>query len=339
MPAQRNFWSVGGKLCCHCIVLVPFVFARPLEAKPVYTVLSEQTSAYSINDSGAITGQYVAEAGFLRTPDGTITTFHAPGDAAGTVGLSINADDAIAGDYLDAKFLSHGFVRSADGTITTFDVTGAAKGTFPACITGSGMIVGSYQVRSAAIHGFMRAPDGTITPIDIKHASNSDAAGANDDGTIAGEYWNFDGVRHGYVRDPNGKITTFDAPGATNGTFVQSINSKGQIAGAFVDASKMQHGYIRSAGGTFTIFDAPGPGTVALGINANGETTGTYNPDNGVERLGFLRKPNGTIASFQVPHANGGTVPVSVNASGVIAGTSFRLVHHILVPSAFIRTP
>jgi len=334
-----NSWRVGGYLCCLCIVLAPLGLVRAVQAKPVYTVLPEETEAFSINDSGAITGDYRSGAGFLRTPDGKITTFHAPGDAAGTVGLSINADDAIAGDYLDAKFLSHGFVRSADGTITTFDVTGAAKGTFPACVTGSGVIVGSYQVRSAAIHGFMRAPDGTITPIDVSHAANTEAIGANDDGTIAGDYWNLDAISHGFVRDPNGKIATFDAPGATGGTLVTGINGNGAIAGLFLDASKMLHGYIRSAGGTFTTFDAPGPGTVALGINAKGETTGTYNPDNGVERLGFLRKPNGTIASFHVPRANGSTVPLSVNASGVIAGTSYRQIHHILVPSGFIRTP
>src|SRR6185437_4657580 len=114
MPTKRNSWN----LCCLCIALVPL--AQPAETKPVYTILPSGTRIFSINDSGAVTGDD-GGGGFLRTPDGTLTVFHVPGDAGGTLALSINANDAITGLYLDGNNDQHGFVRSSDGTITTFD--------------------------------------------------------------------------------------------------------------------------------------------------------------------------------------------------------------------------
>ena len=64
----------------------------------------------SINQNGAITGSYVdargASHGFLRAPDGTITTVDVPsagtGLIQGTFALSINQKGAITGYYGDA---------------------------------------------------------------------------------------------------------------------------------------------------------------------------------------------------------------------------------------------
>ena len=71
---------------------------------------------------------------------------------------------------------------------------------------------------------------------------------------------------------------------------------------------------------TFTIitFDAPnastGPsmGTFPADINPQGEITGYYYMNS--ETHGFLREPDGTFITFDVPQAaNGGTVPISIN--------------------------
>jgi hypothetical protein len=54
--------------------------------------------------------------GFLRSPDGKIATFDAPGadttpgDLNGTFALSINDRGAITGYYIDTNNVSHGFV-------------------------------------------------------------------------------------------------------------------------------------------------------------------------------------------------------------------------------------
>ena len=72
--------------------------------------------------------------GFLRTPDGKIISFDAPGLGygldQGTVALSINDLGVIAGQYQDSNYVCHGFVRYPNGSFTKFDVPGAGTGAF-----------------------------------------------------------------------------------------------------------------------------------------------------------------------------------------------------------------
>jgi hypothetical protein len=78
----------------------------------------------SINRQGAIGGFYYdsqsAIHGFVRKPDGTITTFDVPGSTS-TQGSSIDDRGRIAGFFLDSDFAAHGFVRRANGTVHPFD--------------------------------------------------------------------------------------------------------------------------------------------------------------------------------------------------------------------------
>lgn len=70
--------------------------------------------------------------GFLRSPDGVITTFEAPGSGTaagsyyGTVPGSINDFGVMSGYYIDAHGVDHGFLRAANAAFTTFDAPGAA---------------------------------------------------------------------------------------------------------------------------------------------------------------------------------------------------------------------
>jgi len=67
--------------------------------------------------------------GFVRYPDGNITTFDAPGAGTGafqgTLGEGINPAGEIDRYYYDANNVGHGFLRTPDGAITTFDAPGA----------------------------------------------------------------------------------------------------------------------------------------------------------------------------------------------------------------------
>ena len=81
--------------------------------------------------------------GFLRAPDGTFTSFDAPGAGMGpSQGTFVNTVDclnpagATTGDYLDASNVFHGFVRTPQGTITSFDVSGAGTGPFQGTVPG-----------------------------------------------------------------------------------------------------------------------------------------------------------------------------------------------------------
>jgi hypothetical protein len=71
-----------------------------------------------INPAGAITGSFndgfTINHGFLRTSNGTITTFDVPGAGKGfnqgTAPLGINPGGVIMGLYIDANYVYHGFL-------------------------------------------------------------------------------------------------------------------------------------------------------------------------------------------------------------------------------------
>ena len=118
---------------------------------------------YSINPAGTITGNYInartaASHGFLRAPDGTVTTFEAPGAGTssfeGTYPISINPAGVITGVYVDNSSMTHGFVREPNGSITTFDAPGAFY-TYASSINSAGTITG-YYVDNNGFHGFLR---------------------------------------------------------------------------------------------------------------------------------------------------------------------------------------
>jgi hypothetical protein len=235
---------------------------------------------------------------------GTFTTFQAPDAGAGilqgTGGISVNSAGVIAGAYSDANNVAHGFVRAVNGTITEFDApgagTGLTQGTFPLSVNDAGTIAGYYSDVNRLYHGFVRAASGTFTaPID--------APGVNTTGH--------------------------------NGTSISSINSSGDVTGFYRDANLVYHGFVLPAGGTISTFDAANvgattyAGTNPVSINAAGEITGWYK-DTSLVSHGFVRAVNGTITTFDVAGAGGtgsshmlvaGTMPLSINAAGEIAGS------------------
>jgi hypothetical protein len=183
---------------------------------------------------------------------------------------------------------------------------------------------------------------GTITTFNTADATyGTFARSMNKGGAIAGWYYNTDGEivgpgqtevlgERGFVRDPSGTITPFDGPGS-NVTEASSINSVGAIVGDYYDASFVQHGFVRGPSGVVTSFDAspvPGTFTIAESINDMGAIAGVYgNHSSGAYLLlyhGFVRDPAGDITTFDAPASKGttttGTVPLSINTAGAIAG-------------------
>jgi len=272
------------------------------------------TFAYGINPQGAIAGYYGDTSGvphgYVRDPDGTITTFDVLG-AARTFAYDINPAGMIAGYYRVGVTL-HGYVRDPGGTITTFDAPGA----------GTGFRQGTFVT-----------PFGAINP----------------DGAIAGYYLDAGNVPHGYVRDPGGTITTFDVPGAGTGSFQGtqgiSINPAGVITGEYVDSNNVNHGYVRASDGTITKFDIAGAGagfnqgTQPTAINPAGAIAGHYVDSNNANH-GFVRANDGTITTFDAPDASKGsgqgTLPTWINPAGTIVGLS---IDSNGVGHGFLRTP
>ena len=300
------------------------------------------TQAEDINPAGAITGLY-ADAnnvihGFLRTPQGRLITFDAPGAGTvpnlyfkstpagtyggqGTYAMSINPEGAIAGSYIDETNLGHGFLRAPDGKFTSFDDpdagTAAYQGTFAWNINPAGMIAGNYWDASTVRHGFVRTPNGKFANFDPSGSVSTFVCLAtciNVAGEVTGTYYDADGVEHGFVRAPDGSITEFNVPGAGTeggqGTWGTSINVGGAVTGGYVTGDNVTHGLVRAPDGRITTFDVPfagtngsqGQGTFAEAINDAGYVTGQYYDSSNVQH-GFVRGRDGEFTYFDTPDA------------------------------------
>jgi hypothetical protein len=167
-----------------------------------------------LNPAGAITGNYRDASnvnhGYVRAPDGTFTTFDAPGSQA-TITDSINPAGVIAGFYGDASVVFHGFVRAEDGTFATFDAPGAgtgfAQGTVPQNINPAGATTGYITDAGNVNHGFVRVKGGSVTTFDAPGAGTGAFQGTtpfsnNPAGAITGQYIDASNVSHGFLRTP-----------------------------------------------------------------------------------------------------------------------------------------
>jgi hypothetical protein len=301
------------------------------------------TQALANNDEGVIVGSYtdkdVVAHGFLRTPDGKIIPFDAPGAGLepqmddGTFPFSINDFGVIAGAVQDSGNLFHGSVRFPDGSFTTFDLkaagTGAFQGTEALDINLEGTTAGIYVDGSNVEHGFVRSRQGEVTtfdPLGSIFTMVCEETCLNPEGTVTGYYGDASGAVHGFLREPNGTIRIIDAPGSASFTVSASINPEGTTTGYYLDSGGMAHGYVRSSDGQFTTFDAPRDatsGTASFSINLLGATTGEFFDANSVMH-GFSRSRGGTFATFAAPHAGTGagqgTRPSTNNLEGDVAG-------------------
>jgi uncharacterized membrane protein len=119
-----------------------------------------ETRALGINNQSEIVGEYVDRAGashgFVREPDGEVTSLDVPG-AEGTVAIDIDDQGRVVGAYSDEETQSiHGFLRGTDGTVTTIDHPQALYPTVAQGINESGLIVGRYIDSRNIVHGFVR---------------------------------------------------------------------------------------------------------------------------------------------------------------------------------------
>jgi hypothetical protein len=112
-----------------------------------------------INPAGVVAGaandsSCRGNVGFVRTPDGKITTFSVPGGSSPTP-VAINPAGAITGFSFGSE--PSGFVRTPDGAIIQFGVPSAAL-TWPTGINPAEAIIGFYYDASGVQHGFLRLP-------------------------------------------------------------------------------------------------------------------------------------------------------------------------------------
>jgi len=280
--------------------------------------LDQGTVAFSINNLGVIAGQYQSSDyvfhGFIRYPNGSFTTYDAPGAGTGayqgTYPCEINLEGETAGVIYDGNNVAHGFVRSPSGKFTSFDPPGSVN-TYPCSQADSlndwGAVTGYYLDATNTYHSFVRWPDGTISefrgPNEIKGGYLGTIALSIDDlGVIGGYYHDANGgVNHAFVRYPDGTLTVYNDPeagkGPLQGTFSGRRNLWGASAGSSIDANNIVHGFYRAPDGKFTNFDAAGAGkggfpqgTLPYCINAQSQVIGFDTDDNTLNH-GFVWWP------------------------------------------------
>jgi hypothetical protein len=275
------------------------------------------TNPNAINDAGAIAGVYYdidnVAHGFLRSPEGEMTTFDPPGSIA-TIPIALNLESAIVGYYVDETGVFGAFLRRADGTFATWKDPHACN---------------------------------TANSPTSPFCGGTGAFNINVFGVVAGSYADNSGnyVGHGLIRLPGGRLKSYEVPGAGNGSYQGTgcpgcsvgLNIFGATAGYYLDSNSLEHVYLRSFAGQATTFNTPGDASLGancfsdcpLGLNDWGAITGVYFDANFVSH-GFLRTPDGKVGSFDAPGAANltpqapwywmGTLPVSINDDGMITG-------------------
>jgi hypothetical protein len=119
------------------------------------------TQAYGINKAGQIVGAYYDGTGihgFLRSTDGTFTTFDAQGAQEGSTNAFGIGGKKIVGYYLGLDGPQHGYLRNAHGTLTTIDVPGPQPQDTYALGISRKNIVGGYLDKDGVRHGFLATP-------------------------------------------------------------------------------------------------------------------------------------------------------------------------------------
>jgi len=237
---------------------------------PDYSTMAAQ----HINDNGAIVGSYdtnsgATTVGFARSPNGSLMTLQNPLNTSNTftAAYDITDEDRIVGEYFDdANDQYSGFLYD-QGVYSTYNVPGlpAQSGTGLYCINTLNTYGGTYEALGATqALGFITV---------------------------------------------SGAVTTIQPDSTAPSTEVESINAAGQLAGTYSDGSQF-HGFIRSRAGTYEIIDVPGTqigpgpysGTVLIGLNNAGWTSGHYWDSSGFEH-GFVRSPHGVFYEINVPGA------------------------------------
>ena len=265
------------------------------------------TDAYpqAINNNGLVVGYYLDASGnqhgFLRAPDGAITTIDVPG-AAVTAPASISSTGWIAGSYNTVCCQpQRGFRLAPDGkTFVTFQVDGAF--TLAVSVNASGQVTGSTTARGGL--GFVTSDGQTFTTFQDPSGSTY-PTWINDRGDVVGYAYD-DYQTQAFRRITDG---TFGEFGLGLGSQAVAINNSYQVVGSYGVPGVGLRAYLRSADGAMTNLN----GTQATGLNNNGQVIGAFGPY-------ALYNPDGSYVAVTIPGA-ASSHALAINDSGQIAGT------------------
>lgn len=224
------------------------------------------------------------------------------------------------------------------------DSTLPVSGTVPVSINSRGQVVGYYGGNQGT-RGFINQRRKPTTIVAVPASSTILLSNNIWNSAVGWAFSTSTSEYHGVFRVWTGQLITLDAgpttPGASydQGTLLTQLNDKGQATGIYYGVGGIAHGvYVDRTRLTrpVTTFDAPGAGrrnsdgTYASFITKDGSVIGYVVPAS----TGFIRSPNGSIATFPLPPSSvSGAVVSSANdalqVTGFVTDTSSRYISFV----------
>jgi hypothetical protein len=161
--------------------------------------------------------------------------------------LGVNDHDVAVGFYLNGSGVSRGYTFNIkNGHFAMVTEPGAPTGgRAPAlsanAINDAGDVVGSYATSGGMTDAFIKLAGGAFHKIAVPGASETVAAGVNDNDTVVGFYVDGTGssaTTHGFIWRIGGGLTTnVDDPNGIGATTLNGINNEGDIVGFYTDSA------------------------------------------------------------------------------------------------------
>jgi len=264
----------------------------------------------SINSAGTVSGWFTDASGdsesFLRTADGTITTYVDPnntGTPYNTAAYQINRSGIAAGGFFDTVRGAYSgfFYETSSGTFKTYNPKGTSVTIRGLNDKGNFCGIAYTSPLNITWNSFTNF-GGTINYFSVNGSTQSFCAYLNDPGAAVGIYTSA-GVAHGWLGNSTGPTSYIDYPGAASvlgngpcgglgaGTYALGINNHGAIVGHYFDSSYNQHGFTLDTSGNYHELNVPGAyQSSAAGINGQGVIVGNYN-DSSCNSIGYIATP------------------------------------------------
>jgi hypothetical protein len=197
-----------------------------------------------INAGGTVVGYYSTASdyglplhGFIRSPNGIITTYDAPGATSYTVLVSINDAGGMIGYFYGGGSYDTHFKLSPKGVLTPISVPGD-----PTAINLEGQIVGNANLQQ----GYIWFPKQNLATVFTypEGGVGQEYLTINNLGTVSGTWaaTATTSVSHGFIRSRDGVITSFDPPGSAN-TVATGLNNLNVITGFYYTCAACGDGF------------------------------------------------------------------------------------------------
>ena len=226
---------------------------RQVIAGPIYSVADlgtlggSQTTAWSVNRSGVVTGfgttangdtrGFIYETGALHAigagPDAMDTQAYGVNNGGQAV---VNTATAAGGD----AYIYNGGVLQKLGSLGGTTTSAIA-------INNSGQVVGMSTTATGAARAFLGSLTNMRSLGMLAGGSWSSAYGVNDSGTVVGYSDTARGSFHGFVWNQASGMTDIGTFGGAN-SYAMNVNASGDATGHAQTASGYLHAFVRSGG-------------------------------------------------------------------------------------------